>query len=78
MRDKRYRATCPQGHPTPDASYRDAQGYCLRCRANGATAQRRQDRERIRLGRALEQMTPDALAEAIAALGAYPPVDSEV
>jgi hypothetical protein len=60
---------CPKGHPTPTAAHRDSQGYCRRCRSDGAKAYRRRDREAVAFIRALEAMTTEELAARIAALG---------
>jgi hypothetical protein len=60
---------CPKGHPTTTSADRDSQGYCRRCRSDGAKAHRRRDREAVAFVRALEQITPKELADRIAALG---------
>jgi hypothetical protein len=66
--DNRRRDRCPEGHPTPTKAFRDAQGYCLKCRAINRKAQVRREREAIRLVRALEMVSAEQLAEMIKAL----------
>lgn len=66
---------CPQGHPTPTAAHRDSQGYCRRCRSDGAKAQRLRARNAVAFVRALEDITPEELAARIAAL---PPISRKL
>lgn len=45
---------CPSGHEINSAADRDGQGYCLRCRQDGARGYRSRQRAALELALALE------------------------
>jgi hypothetical protein len=67
---------CPNGHEIHSAADRDGQGYCRRCRADGARTFRGRQRAALELATALEAegvefMTTDRAQLAAALVAGY-------